>query len=149
MSPGRTEMVISKGAEDICEASQLERKNPQSRRRRETGSEYVKSPQQFFPCFHGEIRAHSTEHFYTGEAIQTLSPKKKKAKPSWEIAGRALSQKPSPPIEQTPSTEESVTPVMPVKNKTRVKKRAAAAQSEIATSRLRLHCRYLLRKPWQ
>jgi len=89
------------------------------------------------------------EHFDTGEAIQTLSPKKKKAKPSWEIAGRALSQKPSPPTEQTPSTEEPVTPVMPVKNKTRVKKRAAAAQSEIATSRLRLHCRYLLRRPWQ
>jgi len=28
------------------------------------GSEYVKSAHQFLPCLHGEVRAHSAEHFF-------------------------------------------------------------------------------------
>ncbi len=70
--------------------------------------------------------ANLPDHVETGEATPTPKLKKKKAKPSREVAASGSSEKPASVIEQTPTPEETATPVAPVEKKHRVKRRTAS-----------------------
>jgi TonB family protein len=71
--------------------------------------------------------ANLPEHVETGEATPTPKLKKKKAKPSREVAATGSSEKPAPVIEQPPTPEEVTRLAAPVEKKHRFKRRTASA----------------------
>ena len=71
--------------------------------------------------------ANLPEQVDTSEAMLTPKPKKKKAESSLKIAARSSSQKSASVTEQTPASEEPVTPAAPLEKKARGKKRPTSA----------------------
>ena len=79
--------------------------------------------------------ANLPEQVDTSEGMLTPKPKKKKAESSLKIAARSSSQKSASVTEQTPASEEPVTPAAPLEKKARGKKRpTSAARAEAPSS---------------
>jgi TonB family protein len=79
--------------------------------------------------------ANLPENLETGEPAPPAKSKKKKAERQREVVARRQTQTPVPVTEQTPSTEEPITPATRTEKKARAKKRApSVVQREMAST---------------